>query len=131
MDPVGRDCAHMVALHRALLTLTRSDQKPSALAELEARGIVFVSLRDNLDLGTPSGRLMFQIIRAMAEFERTPIQERVKAALRHAWSKGKRLGRPTIVVDRSLPATPEKILKALSRAQAPAAVARREQAFRQ
>jgi DNA invertase Pin-like site-specific DNA recombinase len=49
----------------------------NALAELEARGIAFVSLRDNLDLGTPLGRLMFQIIGAMAEFERAPIQERV------------------------------------------------------
>jgi len=37
----------------------------------------------------------------MAEFERALIQERVKAGLRHARSKGKRLGRPTIVVDRS------------------------------
>jgi resolvase-like protein len=45
----------------------------NALAELEARGIAFVSLRDNLDLGTPSGRLMFQIIGAMAEFERALI----------------------------------------------------------
>jgi DNA invertase Pin-like site-specific DNA recombinase len=40
----------------------------------KARGIAFVSLRDNLDLGTPSGRLMFQIIGAMAEFERALIQ---------------------------------------------------------
>jgi len=37
----------------------------------------------------------------MAEFERALIQERVKAGLRHARSQGKRLGRPTIVVDRS------------------------------
>jgi len=32
------------------------------------------SLKDNLDLSTPSGRLMFQIIGAMAEFERALIQ---------------------------------------------------------
>jgi len=44
---------------------------------------------------------MFQIIGAMAEFERALVQERVKAGLRHARSKGKRLGRPTIVVDRA------------------------------
>jgi len=41
----------------------------NALAELEALGLTFISLRDNLDLSTPSGRLMFQIIGAMAEFE--------------------------------------------------------------
>jgi DNA invertase Pin-like site-specific DNA recombinase len=34
----------------------------NALAELEALGLTFISLHDNLDLSTPSGRLMFQII---------------------------------------------------------------------
>ena len=37
---------------------------------------------------------MFQIIGAMAEFERALIQERVKAGLRNAKAKGKRIGRP-------------------------------------
>jgi hypothetical protein len=64
------------------------------MAELEALGVAFVSLRDNLDLTTPSGRLMFQIIGAMAEFERALIQERVKAGLHNARAKGKSLGRP-------------------------------------
>jgi hypothetical protein len=59
----------------------------NALAELEALGLTFISLRDNLDLSTPSGRLMFQIIGAMAEFERSLIQERVKAGLRNARAK--------------------------------------------
>src|SRR6266478_4144562 len=48
----------------------------------------------NLDLSTPSGRLMFQIIGAMAEFERALIQERVKAGMRNAQAKGRRIGRP-------------------------------------
>jgi len=47
-----------------------------------------VSLRDNLDLSAPSGRLMFPIIGAMAEFERSLIQERVRAGLRHARARG-------------------------------------------
>jgi DNA invertase Pin-like site-specific DNA recombinase len=42
---------------------------------------------------------MFQIIGAMAEFERSLIQERVKAGLRNAKSKGVVLGRPRAVVD--------------------------------
>jgi DNA invertase Pin-like site-specific DNA recombinase len=83
IDRFGRSLKHLV----------------NALAELEALGVAFVSLRDNLDLGTPSGRLMFQIIAAMAEFERALIQERVRAGLRNAKQKGKRLGRPRIVVD--------------------------------
>ena len=83
LDRFGRSLRHLV----------------NALAELESRGIAFVSLRDNLDLTTPSGRLMFQIIGAMAEFERSLIQERVKAGLRNARAKGKRLGRPRTYVD--------------------------------
>jgi DNA invertase Pin-like site-specific DNA recombinase len=83
LDRFGRSLRHLV----------------NALAEVEAMDIAFISLRDNLDLTTPSGRLMFQIVGAMAEFERTLIQERVRAGLRNARRKGKRLGRPTVVVD--------------------------------
>ena len=60
---------------------------------------VKVSLRDNLDLGTPSGRLMFQIIGAMAEFERELIRERVKAGMKNARAKGIHVGRPCLKVD--------------------------------
>jgi DNA invertase Pin-like site-specific DNA recombinase len=60
----------------------------NALAGREARGVAFVSLRDNLDLSTPAGRLMFQIIGAMAEFEPSLIVERVKAGMRNAREKG-------------------------------------------
>jgi DNA invertase Pin-like site-specific DNA recombinase len=85
IDRFGRSLKHLV----------------NALADLGAYGVAFVSLRDNLDLSTPSGRLMFQIIGAMAEFERALIQERVKAGLRNAKAKGRRLGRPRRVVDAS------------------------------
>jgi DNA invertase Pin-like site-specific DNA recombinase len=71
----------------------------NSLADLEARGVAFVSLRDNVDLTTPSGRLMVQIIGAMAEFERSLIVERVRAGMRNARSKGKHLGRPTRSLD--------------------------------
>jgi DNA invertase Pin-like site-specific DNA recombinase len=83
LDRWGRSLRHLV----------------NSLAELEARGVAFVSLKDNLDLSTPAGRLMFNVIGAMAEFERSLIQERVKAGLRNAKAKGKRLGRPRVVVD--------------------------------
>jgi DNA invertase Pin-like site-specific DNA recombinase len=82
LDRYGRSLRHLV----------------NALAELEALGVSFVSLRDNLDLSTPSGRLMFQIVGAMAEFERALIQERVRAGLRNARAKGKHLGRPRVFV---------------------------------
>jgi DNA invertase Pin-like site-specific DNA recombinase len=64
----------------------------NALAQFDALGVAFISLRDNLDLTTPAGRLVFQIIGAIAEFERSLIRERVRAGLRNARAKGKRLG---------------------------------------
>ena len=82
VDRFGRSLRHLV----------------NSLAELGALGVAFVSLRDNLDLSTPSGRLMFAVIGAMAEFERSLIQERVKAGLRNAQAKGQQLGRPQRVV---------------------------------
>lgn len=72
-----------------------------SLADLDALGVAFVSLRDNLDLSTPSGRLMFQLLGAMAEFERALIQERVRAGLAHARAKGIRLGRSRVFVSES------------------------------
>ncbi len=83
LDRFGRSLRHLV----------------NALAELEALGLSFISFRDNLDLSTPSGRLMFQIIGAMAEFERALIQERVRAGMRNAKAKGQRLGRPRADID--------------------------------
>jgi DNA invertase Pin-like site-specific DNA recombinase len=52
----------------------------------------FVNALADLDLSTPSGRLMFQAVGAMAEFERALTQECVEAGLRLAKSKGQRLG---------------------------------------
>jgi len=73
----------------------------TSLADLDAYGVAFISFRDNLDLSTPSGRLMMQLLGAFAEFERSIIQERVKAGLRNAIAKGRRLGRPTAIVSES------------------------------
>src|ERR1700730_5328981 len=85
VDRFGRSLRHLV----------------NAIVELEAVGVAFVSLTDNLDLSTPSGRLMFQVIAAMGEFERELIRERVRAGLRNARAKGKSLGRPKATVDAS------------------------------
>jgi len=83
LDRWGRSLKHLV----------------TSLADLDSLGIAFVSLRDNFDLTTPSGRLLFQIVGAMAEFEKSLVVERTKAGLRHARAKGKRLGLPRANVD--------------------------------
>lgn len=54
----------------------------NAIADLEHYGVAFVSLKDSVDLSTPSGRLTFQVIGAMAEFKRELIRERVKGGLK-------------------------------------------------
>ena len=55
----------------------------NALAEFEALGVAFVRLRDNLDLPTPAGRLMLQIIGAMAECARALIPEGIRSGTRN------------------------------------------------
>jgi len=49
-----------------------------------------------MDTSTPTGKLVFQIVGAVAEFEKDIIRERVVAGLATARSKGKRLGRPPL-----------------------------------
>ena len=62
--------------------------------ELIDKGVGFISLSDNLDFTTASGKLHFQILSAFAEFERALISERTKEGLKRAKSQGKQLGRP-------------------------------------
>ena len=70
-----------------------------ALETFNSLGIAFVSLSEQIDTTTPSGRMIFTVLGAVAELERSLIAERVRAGLRNARAKGKRLGRPRIVVD--------------------------------
>jgi DNA invertase Pin-like site-specific DNA recombinase len=71
-----------------------------ALENFQSLGVDFVSLSENVDTSTPTGKMVFTVLGAVAELERSLIIERVKAGLRNARSKGKRLGRPGVVVDR-------------------------------
>jgi DNA invertase Pin-like site-specific DNA recombinase len=70
-----------------------------ALETFNSLGIEFVSLSESLDTATPAGRMVFTVLGAVAELERSLIVERVRAGLRNAKAKGKRLGRPRVVVD--------------------------------
>jgi DNA invertase Pin-like site-specific DNA recombinase len=68
----------------------------NTLDELGSLGIHFISYDNSLDTTTPTGKLVFQIIGAVAEFEKDIIRERVKAGLENARQKGRRLGRPMV-----------------------------------
>jgi putative DNA-invertase from lambdoid prophage Rac len=82
-DRLGRSLRHLV----------------NTISELEAVGVSFISLKDSLDFSTPAGRLMFNVIGAMAQFERDLIRERVKSGMANAKRKGIRLGRKPLEID--------------------------------
>ena len=60
--------------------------------------VEFISLREQIDTGTPLGAAVYTIIAAINALERSLIVERVKAGLRRARAEGKRLGRPRLQV---------------------------------
>ncbi len=70
-----------------------------ALETFKALGIEFVSLSEQVDTSTPTGRMIFTVLGAVAELERSLIAERVRAGLRNARAKGKKLGRPKKAVN--------------------------------
>jgi DNA invertase Pin-like site-specific DNA recombinase len=64
--------------------------------ECRSLGVDLVSLRQNIDTTLPAGRLTFQILGAVAEFERELLRERVKSGMAQARRAGKRIGRPAL-----------------------------------
>lgn len=77
LDRLGRSLKHLV----------------QTVADLEARGVGFRSLTENIDTTTPTGRLVFHIFASLAEFERDLIRERTIAGLEAARARGRRGGR--------------------------------------
>ena len=80
------------------------------LGELHATGTDLFLKAQGLDTSTPAGKAMFQMMGVFAEFERSMIQEQVRAGLRRAKSEGKQLGRPRIA-----PELEKQILAALNK----------------
>jgi DNA invertase Pin-like site-specific DNA recombinase len=65
-----------------------------ALETFRSLGIEFVSFSEQLDTSTPAGKLVFTVLGAVAELERSLIIERVRAGMRNAKAKGRAIGRP-------------------------------------
>jgi DNA invertase Pin-like site-specific DNA recombinase len=61
-----------------------------------ALGIDFVSVTEAVDTSLPAGEMLFQMIGAVAQCERSLIAERVKSGLANARANGKVLGRPPL-----------------------------------
>jgi DNA invertase Pin-like site-specific DNA recombinase len=70
-----------------------------ALETFRALGVEFVSFTEQMDTSTPIGQMIFTVLGAVSALERGLIVERVRAGLRNARAKGKRLGRPQVAVD--------------------------------
>lgn len=77
LDRFGRNLRHLV----------------TAIEELNAAGVSFISLGENIDTASPTGRLLLGVMGSFAEFELERIRERIHAGLARARRDGKRLGR--------------------------------------
>ncbi|MCX6401818.1 MAG: recombinase family protein [Propionibacteriales bacterium] len=77
LDRLGRSLAHLI----------------STVGELEERGVGFRSIHEGIDTTTSTGKLVFHIFAALAEFERDLIVDRTKAGLAAARERGARPGR--------------------------------------
>jgi DNA invertase Pin-like site-specific DNA recombinase len=81
LDRLGRSLPHLLA----------------TVNELKQRGIAFRSLTEQMDTTTPQGEFLFHVFGALAQFERSLAQERVKAGLAAAQRRGRRGGRPVAI----------------------------------
>ncbi len=89
------DAVAIVKLDR----LARSTRHLTQLAaEFEALGVDLIVTDQAIDTSTPTGRLLFNVLAAMGEFERDIIRERTRAGLAAARRRGRRLGRPRVFV---------------------------------
>lgn len=81
LDRLGRSLVHLLSI----------------VTDLAERGVGFRSLTEGIDTTTPAGRMVFSIFGALAEFERSLIRERTEAGLAAARSRGRTLGRPSVM----------------------------------
>jgi DNA invertase Pin-like site-specific DNA recombinase len=77
LDRLGRSLQHLLEI----------------VTDLQARGIGLVSLTENIDTTSASGRLIFSVFGALAEYERAMIKERVQAGIAAAKERGVVMGR--------------------------------------
>jgi DNA invertase Pin-like site-specific DNA recombinase len=86
LDRLGRSIQHLIQTVNAL----------------QKKKISFKSLQENIDTATSSGKLIFHIFSALAEFECGLIQERTQAGLLAARARGKMGGRPPLLGTRQI-----------------------------
>lgn len=84
----------------SLSRLGRSTKDLIELTELlKDKGVRLVSLKESIDTETPTGKLLFTLMSALAQFERDTIAERTREGLRSARLRGRTGGRPKVNSD--------------------------------
>lgn len=81
------------------------------IEELGGKEVGFQSLSDGINTTTPGGELVFHVIGAIAQFERSLISERTRAGMHAARRKGQHVGRPFALTDKQIMRAHEKIVK--------------------
>jgi DNA invertase Pin-like site-specific DNA recombinase len=100
LDRLGRSLSHLLHI----------------ITTLQAQGVAFRSLTEQMDTTTPQGAFLFSVFGALAQYERALTQERIRAGLEAARRQGKRGGRPQAI-------SPEKLEAILAALQAGASKA--------
>ena len=64
------------------------------LDDFERKGIQLVSLKEDIDTATPTGKLLVTVLSALSQFERDLIVQRTNEGLKAARARGRKGGRP-------------------------------------
>lgn len=84
-----------IVVIESLSRLGRSTKDLIELTELfQSKGVNLVSLKESIDTSTSTGKLLFTLMSAIAQFERDVIADRTRKGLRSARARGRVGGRP-------------------------------------
>jgi len=95
LDRLGRSLKHLI----------------ETVTALQSTGVAFQSITENINTSTATGKLVFHVFGALAEFERNLITERTMAGLSAARARGRKGGRPRLTTSSSKVAMAKKLYR--------------------